>query len=238
MSGNTARILRYMLPFLVLVLVAFAPPITQLSMKLTTRVVKKGKSVTSSGELYYKSSNGNMVTRFISPQEYLVMTNATGEFSVYNSADNTVSQAQGRDYSSENSFVYFFLRNKTFDMGLGASGFRLRNTRFEENMTITTWDPPIEMAGSLSKAELVQENNRPIFMGFFNSEGKPTQKVYYSKYEQIGDLRIPTTITEIQFEAKGDSSITKRMYSDIRINDQVDTQWLNFRIPTNAKVLK
>ena len=219
-------------------LVSFMLPVSQVSMKMTARILKDGKSITATGELYYKVTGGGMVTRFLTPSEYLVMTNSNGEFSIYNNKDNTVTQAQGRDYSSENSFIYYFLRNKTQDMGLGSSGFQLKDTKFEDNLMITTWNPPAELAGSMTRAELVQENYRPIFMGFYNDKGKPIQKVYYSKYEKVGDYSVPMSITEFQYLAKGDSIITKRVYSDVKINDQVNSQWLNFRIPNNAKVIK
>ena len=213
-------------------------PVSQVSMKMTARILKDGKSITATGELYYKVSGGGMVTRFITPSEYLVMTNSNGEFSIYNNKDNTVTQAQGRDYSSENSFIYYFLKNKTQDMGLGMAGFRLKDTKFEDNLMITTWDPPGELSGSMTRAELVQENYRPIFMGFYNDKGKPIQKVYYSKYERVGDYSVPMSITELQYIGKGDSVITKRVYSDVKMNEQVDAKWLNFRIPNNAKVIK
>ena len=226
--------------FLVIIVTgsAFLVPVSQISMKVTTRVLTKGKSISSEGELFYRAGNGSLVTRFITPQEYLVITNAVGEFSIYQLAENTVTQAKGKDYSSENSFLYYFLRNKTFDMGLGSSGFRLRNTRTEDKLLVTTWDPPLELAGNITQVELVHENHRPIYMGFIGPKGRPAQKVYYTRYEQVGDVALPTFITEIQFTAKGDSSITRRTYSGFRINSEVDTKWLDFRIPMDAKVVK
>lgn len=223
---------------IVLVTCAFFVPISRISMKVNTQLLTNGKSISSLGEMYYQAGNGALVTRFITPVEYLVITNAVGDFSVYQFSDNSVTQSRGKDYSSENSFIYYFLKNKTFDMGLGASGFTLRNTRFENELVITTWNPPMELMNAISEVELVHENHKPIYMGFKNSGRKFIQKVYYYKYQQIGEYSLPTTITEIQYLPKGDSSITRRTYSDIKINEKVDPTWLNFRIPNNAKVLK
>ena len=91
-----------MAAFLVIIVTgsAFLVPVSQISMKVTTRVLTKGKSISSEGELFYRAGNGSLVTRFITPQEYLVITNAVGEFSIYQLAENTVTQAKGKDYSS------------------------------------------------------------------------------------------------------------------------------------------
>ncbi len=220
------------------VLVSFWVPVRQLSMKVTTRVLAGGKSVTSYAELYYKVNNGSLITRFTTPAEYVVITNSAGEFSIYNFADNTVTQQRGMEYSSDNSFIRFFLTNKTYDMGLESSGFRIRNTRSEDKMIITTWDPPFQQASEFSSVELVHEVFRPIYMGFQNTKGKVSHKIYYSGYQQLGDISLPGTITEIIFNAKGDSTITRRMYSDFKVDDNVNSSWLNFRIPNNARIVK
>ena len=44
-------------------------------------------------------------------------------------------------------------------------------------------------------------------------------------------------ITEFQY-IQNDSIITKRSYSEPKLNDEVGNTYLNYKIPDNAKVVK
>ena len=213
-------------------------PIEKLSLNITARSLQSGKSITAKGEVYYQVAGGLMVTHFTSPVENISITNANGELRIYDPKSNTVMQKQASDFSSENSFFYFFLSNKTQDMGLAAAGYKLKDTRFEDKMVITTWLPPEYLKSEFSKAEIVHENYKPIFMAFYNPKGKPAIKVFYSGYQNVGDISIPVTVTEFQYLAKGDSVITKRTYGNLKTDAEVDIKYLNYKIPANATVLK
>ena len=235
-------ILKSNLPFISLFLL-FAgfmlfQPVSKISLNMTAKVLQNGKYIVTKGEVFYQVAGGLLVTHFTSPYENLVITNARGEYKIYNKEANTVTQSQGADYSSENSFLYYFLSGKTQSMGLRSSGFQLIDTKIEDNLVITTWSPPFNLSSELSKVELVHENYQPIFLGFFDSNGKPKQKVFYSAYTKIGDYTIPLNITEFQYLAEGDSIITKRSYADVKINEQVDDTYLSFKIPVDAKLIK
>ncbi|MBW8050789.1 MAG: hypothetical protein FVQ77_10735 [Cytophagales bacterium] len=205
---------------------------------MTAKVLQNGKYIVTKGVVFYQAAGGLLVTHFTSPSEYLVSTNARGEYKIYNKEANTITQSQGADYSSENSFLYYFLSGKTQSMGLRSVGFQLIDTKIEDNLVITTWSPPLNLSSLLSKAELAHENYQPIFLGFFDSDGKPKQKVFYTAYSKIGNYNIPLNITEFQYLTQGDSIITKRSYSDVKINEQVDDTYLSFKIPVNAKLIK
>ena len=219
------------------IMISFFTPVEKLSMKLVAKSLNQGKSVSTSAVVYYQISGGLLVTHFISPIETVVITNSKGEMKIYNVKDNTVVQSQGLDYSSENSYFYFFLNGKTQDMGLKSMGFTLKDTKIESNLVVTTWKPNEDLASVTSKAELVIENYKPIFMSFSDNKGKVAQKIYFTKYQKIGDFNIPMNITEFQY-AKNDSVITKRSYSDPKLNQEVeDDTYLNYKIPANAKVI-
>ena len=157
---------------------------------------------------------------------------------MYNIKDNTVSQAQAADFSSENSFIHDFLNGNTNDMGLKRMGFQLKSTKVEDDMVISSWIPPLDMSAKMSRAELVSENYLPIYMAFFGKKEKLLSKIFYYNYQKTGELNIPLTITEFQYLPNGDSTITKRNYSDIKLNEQVDQKWFNYKIPDNAKIVK
>lgn len=213
-------------------------PIHKISVEMVARSVHKGKSVTAKAEVFYQTTGGLMVTHFTSPFEQVVITNSKGEYKNYDVQNNTLMQSQGLDYSSKNSFFYCFLSGKTQDMGLAAYGYSLRDTRVENEMVITTWNPPAGTSVNLSKVEIVHENLLPVFMGFYNTEGRPAQKIFYSNYQNVQDIRMPMNITEFQYLADNDSIVSRRSYSNIQINESVANTYLNFKIPANARLVK
>ena len=223
--------------FVIFAFTSFSP-VEKLSMKLVSKSLQNGKSITTQAEVYYKVSGGMLVTHIFSPVEYLVITNDKGEFKMYNIKDNTISQAQAADFSSENSFIHDFLNGSTNDMGLRKMGFQLKSTKVEDVMVITSWIPPLDIASKMSRAEVVHENYSPIYMAFYGKKDKLLSKIFYYNYQKMGELNIPLAITEFQYLPNGDSAITKRNYSEIKINEQVNEKWLNYKIPDNAKMVK
>lgn len=213
-------------------------PVEKLSLSMVVKSLEKGKSITAKGEVYYQTAGGLMVTHFYAPAEMISITNGFGEYKNYDLKTNSVMQMQGEEYSSKNSFFYFYLSGKTQDMGLAKFGYRLNETKIEDKIIVTTWLPPEEMAAKVGRAEMAHENYQPIFIAFFDVKGKPVQKTFYSNFQKVGDLSLPMSITEFMYTAKGDSTISKRVYGDIKINEQVETKYLTFKIPANAKVVK
>ena len=228
----------FVITFLLFVSFTWYPPIQKISVSMVAKSLHNGKSVTANGEVFFQTNGGLMVTHFTSPFDQVVITNSKGEYKNYDIKNNTLAQSQGLDYSSKNSFFYCFLSGKIQDMGLLSFGYTLKNTRMEDKMVITTWLPPVNTDIPLSKVEIVHENFLPVFMGFFDKTGKPVNKVYYSNYQNTQNIQLPMNITEFQYLSDGDSVISKRIYSNIKINEQVDNTYLHYKIPSNARLVK
>jgi len=213
-------------------------PIESISMDMNAKILNKGKYVAVNGQVFYKKSGGIMVTKFSKPNESLTITNANGEMKIYDVKANTVLQMQGLDFSSDNSFYYYFLSGKTNDMGLKSTGFKLESTKIEDGLVITQWIPSTKNGNQeLSKIEMVHEKYKPIYMAFYNAQKKIIKKTYYTNYNKIQDISFPLNITEFSYDTKGDSTITRRLYSNVKTNKEVDETYLNYKIPSNAKVI-
>ena len=230
-----------LLPLLVVMLSAFVPQkqIERMSMNVTSKSLKEGKSVTTTAQVYYTSASGGyMITHSIKPFESYMMINSKGELKIYDPKDNTVIIKPNSGISSQASFMYYFLNGGTADMGLKAAGFSISDTRFENGMVVTTWMPPSVLVGVMGKAELVHENYLPVYMAYYNSKGEPVLKVFYSNFTNVSDVKFPLSVTEFRFTTPKDSTIEKKVYSDIKTNALVNEQQMNFKIPENARVLK
>jgi len=90
----------------------------------------------------------------------------------------------------------------------------------------------------IQKVELVHERQNPIYLAYVEATGKVVKKVYFYDYIQVGDIEFPTSITQIDYMASNDSIVTKTTYSDIKVDNQMKTDYLDFEIPRNARVIK
>lgn len=204
---------------------------------METKNVKGGYKSSVNAKIYY-SNDGRMVSYFSFPKEYVILNNSKGEIKIYDSEKNTVLQQQNFMYSTESSQFYFFLNNKKADLGLGQMGFVQSNVKFEEGLMISEWLPPMNMANQLSKVELVHENENPIYIAYFDQNNELGTKSYYYNYVSLDkSVSFPSTITQISYSTPSDSTITKTTYSNIRFDNQVDQEAMNFKIPDNAKAI-
>ena len=208
----------------------------KIAIKMVSKSAKNGFTTKIEGEIYY-SSNGKMITYFSYPASYITIANDKGEFLFYDQENNTVFQSRNDALSSETSFFYFFLNNKKTDLGLSDMGFHISNTTFEDGLIVTEWTPPIQIASQLGAIKIVHDRNDPIFVSYKDSKGMIIKKVYYYDYINMSGIAIPTSVTQIDYHSPIDSIITKISYSNVRLDNEVDDNLLNYEIPESAKIV-
>jgi hypothetical protein len=182
--------------------------------------------------------DGNMTTHFTYPQDYIFITNSKGEVKIYFPSQNQVMLQHNDAFSSGNDVLYSFLTLQTNDLGLKESGFSIQNTRYEENLMITTWLPPLSLVNQISKIEMAHENYMPIYTAIYNTKSKFSKKIYYSNYTTVGQFSLPLKMTEIEYLANGDSIVSRKEYSDFKLGSIANSAYFNYPIPANAKLMK
>lgn len=203
--------------------------------QMVSRQLQAGKTITLKSEICFEQ-NGNMTTHFISPAEYVVQTNKTGEIKLYDPEKNTVIVQQATIFSSQSSQFYYFLTGNTNDFGLSNLGFVPIQTYPEGNLIISEWvlktpDPKLQV----QQIKLVHKQQMPIYMEYKDKNKTTIRKVYYYGYQQFNQYSFPTITTEIVYNSAKDSVITKTQYSDIKINAAAQSQYFSFKVPNNAK---
>lgn len=217
--------------------VGYAQDVRKVSATMIMRTSHKGKTTNTRAELCYATS-GRMVTLFPKPAELYLFNNANGELRVYDPTKNTVLQQQNATYSTEITQFFFFLHNRKADLGLSSMGFSLGSTKFENGVMITTWKSPTPLAKNIKRVELVHKGQNPIFMKYVDPSDRTIKKVFYYDYTKLGTVDFPQTITQIDYVTAKDSIVTKTAYGALKINEQVQSNLLEFTIPSNAKVIK
>lgn len=202
-----------------------------------TRQTERGYVSAITGDLYY-TQNGNLVSNFVSPKPYVMVTNNQGEVRIYDPVKNTVMQFQNALFSTTTTPFFYFFTGKTEDMGLQHSGYRIQDTHFDQDNMISVWkvenpqpkDPVVFV-------KLVHANHHPIYMDYEDAQHRIIRKVYYYNYTSLGGISFPKTFTEILYQ-QGDSVITKTEYSAFKLNDEAKSAFFDFKIPANAKLMK
>lgn len=206
----------------------------KISLKMESKSLVKGKLFKFQSEIYYLYKEGKMITRYIYPKEYFYITNKLGEAKIYYPDKNEVLLKTDKLFTTENNVLYLFLNNKTHDMGLMDLKFKVKDTRFEDGLTITTWLPPAELLSRVTKVELVHENYQPIYSAYYKDK-KIIQKIFYYEYIIMDQFSIPQKITQIDYTSSGDSTVNKLTISDIKLGLKANSQYFNYSIPADAK---
>ena len=206
----------------------------KLSAAVVIKQVQQGKSITIKGDVYYQQ-NGKLTTHFVSPKEYVMLSNNFGEVKVYDPEKNTVLQYQNFLFSSQTSQFYYFFTGKAYDMGLSSIGYAQDKTYNQDQLLVTEWRLKVpDKKTAIQKVKLVYENRKPVYMDYRTAEDKIIRKVFYYNYTHLFSYDFPSTTTEIVYADK-DSTVSKTSYSDIKTNDQANSTYFNFTIPSNAK---
>jgi outer membrane lipoprotein-sorting protein len=204
------------------------------SFTMVKRINKTGVTSWMDARIHFDKS-GDMVTYFTKPEELYILNNADGELKIYNPKENSVFKSVNYNYSSQHTPIFYFLNQKE-DMGLAEAGYNIEHSEVNDMMLVTKWIPPENTEIDLSYIEVVNDGEKNVFQGFYDIEGICFKKVYYYNFHELAEIDIPKSITEIDF-IEDDSVITKTTYSDFILNDPVDKEILNLKIPENAKLL-
>jgi hypothetical protein len=228
--------------FVVVISESFAQnKILKISSDMEVRSMFEGKSMATKGVVNIDLANQKTVTKITHPITIVSIQEKSGDVFNYDATRNEVTQRKSQaTMSSENIFKYMLLQNQ-MDLGLKERGFKLTNSKFNEGLVILTWEPPTILASKISYAELVMQNNIPIYLANFDTKKKMINKSYYTKYQTLNGKSVPLQVTDFQYiysdKNKKDSIITKTTFSNIKLNNEVDMEMLNFKIPSNAKVI-
>ena len=202
-----------------------------------TQTLMKGSKSIFKCDIYYNKEMDAVVTHHYYPAEFVKMSNRSGELKIYFPATNTVTVQQNESYSTTNELLYYFVNNKTTDLGLAKEGFKLIKTSSEEGLMVTTWQAPVTLK-AINKIKIVFKDMLPVYAEYQALNGSIMKKIYYSNYTDFRTFRMPLRITEISFETKEDSTIRLSVFSNVRTKDFPENSYFNFKIPDDAKISK
>ena len=219
-----------------IVISATAAAQNRVAADVEVKTVMDGKVTTQKSQVFC-TATGDRTQVFEGNPSYYAITNLQGEFNAYFPASNEVFTDRKDDYSSKDDVFYLFLSGKSDDMGLSSFGYRLSGSVMEDGLLKRTYVPEKSGAAKgVSKVEIVLENYLPIYIGYYNEKGVLASKTYLSSYARYKGVMLPCRTTSIAYTAKKDSTVTRTLYSNIRV-DGIEPMF-RFRIPDNARTIK
>lgn len=213
-------------------------PVERIMMHMESQSLYKGKRVDMQADIYYRASDGRLVTRYHDPVKHIMITNNKGELVIYNHEDHTVYREQRMDYSTDNHLVYFFLSGQVHDLGLRQMGFERAETLFIDELVKTVWLPAHNVRQMFGKIELVHEDYLPVYAAYYDKEKNLVKKVYYTDYEVFPEITLPLTVTEFNYLPGNDSIVSRMRFSNVKINRSAIAPWFDFVIPADARVIE
>ena len=181
----------------------------------------------------YCSNNGRLVSKFYTPADYIVVTDAMGECQYYFPSTNEVLADNSGAVVSSDELLSVFLFGRIEDLGVTLSGYMLQNTEYlpdglvkKTYKTVKPELPPF--------CEIVYNTDYlPIYSAVLAEDGKVLSKSYYSKYELYGYSPFPLRTTQIIYNSSKDSTIVRTIYSNVKLDGE--DAMFDFTVPQNAK---
>lgn len=209
----------------------------KVSVSQEVQVLSKGTKNIFRSDIFYNRENDVIIVHHTYPSDFVKISNRLGEEKIYFPKTNTVSIQQDATFSSSNDLLYYFVNNKTSDMGLAREGFKLISTEREEGLLVTTWQAPPSLK-VINLVKMVFRDMLPVYAEYTDPKGKTIKKIYYNRYSDQSSFSLPMRITEISYEGKSDSVIRLSVFSDVRTSGFPDTNYFDFKIPADAKTAK
>jgi hypothetical protein len=206
-----------------------------ISLHLKNESFQKGRLVTLESDYFFDIEKGELIIHGPTPRNHIKISNRLGEVKIYFPDENKVTLKQDQFFSSENELIYYFLSNNYYDLGLSEEGFSVTDTKMDGKYQIITWTSPAGLK-QVAKAELVFENDQPVYAAYFNLKGNIIRKIYYYNYTIFESFILPTKVTQITYLSENDSIIQRNSWTDVKVTSNITSPFFNYKIPENAKI--
>ena len=205
-----------------------------ISLKQKTEILENKNKLTSDIDIFFNNDKLILTKYYHSSPSYIIITNALGEIKTYYPSRNEVTYKQLSEMSTKRNLIYYFANNLTDHLGLADEGYQLVSNFFENQYYVTNWKAPA-IQNINGNVKMVFDNGLPIYSEHKINDKEIVRKIYYLNYNNFTQFRLPSKIIEINYLPKGDSIISRTVFSDVKVSSSPDNSFFNFKIPEDAK---
>ncbi len=186
-----------------------------------------GKSQLTIGKFYYDKNIKKLVYQNTFPQKETWVSSDT---LVYRIINNKIAAKYASPPIGQFSIFHLVLTNQINNYGLKNSPFTIQKVEKQNDLVITTWLPPKNLAIIFGKVLISNKNNRLFGMVFIDSKDKIIRKQFFDSYQNFRGLEFPMEIVDISYTLnKENYQVTT--YKNLEIDDVTEDYIYNFAIP-------
>ncbi len=206
----------------------------KLSADVVVRQLSQNEFIKIEKKIFF-TLNGNLVVHYTYPKEYYLITNSSGECSIYIPTNNEVMYIDNWLFSSNTEVLTSFFKSSYSNLNLTNSGFILLSSQKQDDNIVNVYVQKDNKIKTIKKVKIVCQKDKPIYSAFYSTNDNIITKTFYTNYITLPNVSFPTTITQISYNNRGDSILRKEEITNIKTNDFLNDSLFNFQIPENAK---
>lgn len=210
--------------------------------ELETTTVAKGKKITQKATGLVDYENKKTILNTTQPQNLVYIEEKGNNQMLYDPKRNEVLKTKSNLSLLRENVIIYFIENKQ-TLGLDQKGFIVKEVKNEDGLLIKVWTPPLELSNQYASVKTVSKDGVVIFKSENDIKNRVSEKTYYTNFKNYEGYNLPTKITKFNYEFDPkknkiiDSVVTIQQYSNIAVNQNLNTELINYQIPKNAKVI-
>ena len=188
-----------------------------------------GDLMLTMGKVYFDNNLKKIIYNIEFPEpEILLIT----ESFIYKIIDNNTVESIATKGAIGFSIFSLCLNGSLEYYGLKNTPYSLTQMEKDEQMIITTWQPPEQLEKVMGKFMLSQVDKKIQGLISFDPEGNIIGKQFFEEYQTVNGLDIPTKITHfIYMNDKEEHEVTT--FKNIKLNNTENENFYNYNIPGN-----
>jgi len=186
-----------------------------------------GKNQLTMGKFYYDKSIQKLVYISNFPIDE---TWVSVDTNLYKIANNKVIARYSSPPLSLFSIFHLALTSQINNYGLKNSAFTISKVEKQNDMVITTWQPPSSMSKITGKVLISNKSNTLFGIVFLDSKSKVIKKQFFENYQNVSGVEFPMEITDITYTGdKENYQVTS--YKNVVIDETTKNMYFDFPIP-------
>lgn len=187
------------------------------------------------GSFYHDANQKSIVYKISFPEKEVWVFQENQIHKVNGDSVQTQDSAMG---VVDFSIFHLALTNSLSHYGLKDSPFKLVEVKKENDLVITTWDPPGPLKELVGKVMIANKNKRIQGIVFFDVAGVIIRKQFFRDYQKVGNLFFPTEIIDLFYQDGEISSRQITTYSELVLNATDENHLYNYTLPAATAASK
>lgn len=190
-------------------------------------ILTNGEQSLTMGQVFYDRNERMIVYRLSFPEPEDIITADTVTYSVRNGA---ITHRVFSPSMVEFSVFHLALSSNLPDYGLKKTQFEITQVVRDQDLVITTWNPPAKIAEDIGQMKVSVKDKKLFGVIFYTPEGEISRKQLFENYIIEDGLVFPGRIVEISYTPEGEN-YQVMTFKNITIDEMGHNDLYHYRLP-------